>query len=101
MRVIHGAHNSLGLLRFIEAKTRVNGANGVVEFGQKVVGIIETAVDEDIDLGRFKNANSLNSGVEFVDIADLLPEVLNGDTTRDFQALRVVGDSQIFVATLP
>ena len=78
--VVHGAQNALGLLLLSKAETRMNRADGVVEFAQQFVGIVERAVGQDIDFRGFQDADAAQSSVQLVDEADLPPEVF--DRTR-------------------
>ena len=85
---------------FSKAEAGMDGADRVVEFAQQVVGIIERAIGEDIDFGGFQDADAVQAAVQLVDEADLLPEIFDRHAARDFQALRMIGDADVFVAAV-
>ena len=61
--VVHCPQDTLRLLRFSQRKTRMNRADRVVEFAQRIIGIIERAVCENIDFGGFQNSNTIQPTV--------------------------------------
>jgi len=63
------------------------GANGVIEFLQQFVGIIECPVWQDINLGRLQVTDADQAGVQLVDEADLLPQIFSGNAASDLQTL--------------
>ena len=96
--VVHRAHDALGLLLAVQPEARVDRTNRIVELPQEIVRIIQRPVSEDIHLGRFEDPDALRSFIELVDISDLRPQIFDGDAARDFQALRVIRDSDIFIS---
>jgi len=57
----------------------MHGANGVIEFLENHVGIIECPIREDIHLGRLQDTDAGQPGVQLIDVVDLLPQVFNGN----------------------
>ena len=79
----------------------MHGANGVIEFFQQVVGIVERSVRQNIHLGRFQHTDANQARVQFIDEANLLPEVLNRDAASDLQALRMIRDADVLISEIP
>src|ERR1051326_416182 len=75
-------------------------ANGVVEFVQQFVGIVERTIQQDVDLRGFQNADAFEPFVQFIDQANLLSQSWFGKSARDLQALRMVADSDIFETSI-
>ena len=71
--VIHRTQDAFRLFLFSQREARMDRTNRVVEFLQKVIGIIERAVRQDIHFARFQNAEVSQTAVQFVDSADLGP----------------------------
>ena len=96
--IVHGAENALGLLLLVHGEAGVDGADGVVEFAEDFIGVVESAVDEDVDFSGFENANAGELLVELVDGADLFFEALDGESVGDFETGRVVADADVCVS---
>jgi hypothetical protein len=61
--------------------------DGVIQLAQHFVRIIECAVREDIDLGRFEDTNSFEMLIETVDLSNLCPKFIFRNAARDLQTL--------------
>ena len=61
----------------------MHGANGVVEFPQEIIRIIERAVSVYVDLSGLQNPDTNQMPIQFVDEANLLPQIFDGNTSRD------------------
>ena len=79
----------------------MHGTNRVIEFLQKVVGIIERAVCQDIDLGRLQDTDPAQTGVQRIDEADLLPQIFHRNAASDLQALGMIGDADVLISKIP
>ena len=58
------------------------------------------SVGENIDFGRFENANAGRTPVQALDERDLFPKVFDRHAARDLETLRVIRDADIFIAML-
>ena len=97
--VIHRAHDPLRLLDLPKAEARVNRTDGIVQFPQELIRIIERPVCENVHLRGFQNANATHALIELVDVADLFPEIFDQNAASDFQALRMIGDADVLVSS--
>jgi hypothetical protein len=86
-RLSIAAYDALRLRRRIQSESRVNGANGVVQLIEQIVGIIERAVRKDIDCRRLQNAKPAATSVQPVDVTNLRSQVSGRSPAHDFQAL--------------
>ena len=71
-----------------------------VERLDQVVGIVERAVEADVDLRAGEQAEAAFALVPGADLLDPLPEALGGDVVAEAVAGRVVGDRHVGVAAL-
>ena len=61
----------------------MNRTYGVIKLFQQNVRIIERPVRKDIHFTGLKYAKAAEFVIQFVDIADLLPKIVNGNTACD------------------
>jgi len=71
--VIHRAQKALCLLCPFHPEAGMDRADGIVQFTQEVIRIIERSVRQDIHFGGFQNAESPQAAIELVDVSDLGP----------------------------
>ena len=79
----------------------MHGTNRVIEFLQKLVGIIERPICQNIHLGGLQDTDTGQARVQLIDEADLLPQVFNGNAASDLQALGVIRDADVLVSEIP
>ena len=75
-------------------------ADHPVERLDQVVGVVERAVEADVDLRAGEQAEAAFALVPLADLLDPLPEPLGGDVVAEAVAGRVVGDRHVGVAAL-
>ena len=92
------ASSRAGHLLLVVAEGGVDAGDHPVERGQEVVGVVEGAVDADVDLRAGEEAEAALALVPLPDLADPLPEPLLGDVVAEPVAGRVVGDRHVGVA---
>jgi hypothetical protein len=62
--------------------------------------LVERSIRQDIHLTRLEYAKAAKFAVEFVDISDLLPKIVQGNAARDLQAPGMIRDTDIFITAL-
>ena len=78
----------------------VDAGDDPVERLDQVVGVVERAVEADVDLRAGEQAEAALALVPRADLLDPLPEPLGGDVVAEAVAGRVVGDRHVGVAAL-
>src|SRR5438477_113709 len=76
----------------------VDGRHDVVRFGEHVVGKIELAVLEDVELDALQDREAATRRVPLVDRPPLLAEPFGVEPQRHRDPLRVIGDRDVLVA---
>lgn len=59
----HDQEDTLCCCVFSRPKTRMNRANRVAEFAQKIIGIVEGTIGENIDFCRFQNPDTIQTTI--------------------------------------
>src|SRR6185369_8795051 len=72
----------------------------VIKLSKQIVRIIESPIREDIHFTGLQHAKAPQFAVELVDITELLPKVVNGNTARNLQTLGMIRDADIFVTAV-
>ena len=102
MRGGDGEHHPLGHLRLLHPQLRVHAGDHDVESRQHVVGEIERAVLEDVDLHTRQDPEVVpgrrDVGVDRGDLVELLGQPLPVETVGDREASGVIGLHHVLVA---
>ncbi len=85
-------------LGFLEVEDVVHGGDDVIELGQHLVGEVELAVLEDVDLAAGEDVEVGMLRVEFADLFDLLGEAHFVEAVSLERGLGVVGDAEVIKA---
>ena len=101
-RVPDRADHPLGHRRGVHAQLAVHAGHPHVEPGQHLVGLVEGAVVEDVDLDPLEQREPLPAQVvvDRVDDAELAGQPLDAEAVGDGQARRVVGEHLVLVTEL-
>ena len=94
------ASDALGHRLLGDRERGVDAGDDPVERRQQVVGVVERAVEADVDLRAGEQAEAALALVPLADLLDPLPEPLGGDVVAEAVAGGVVGDRQVGVAAL-
>src|SRR5215207_11424593 len=102
VRVFDRGDDAVRHLLFGDVEGGVDAGDDPVEGGDEVVGIVEGAVEADVDLRAGEEPEVLLAVtlVPGADLLDPLPEALGGDVVAEAVAGGVVGDRQVLIATV-
>ena len=99
-RVLDRRQHAGGHLLLGDREGGVDAGDHPVERVDQVVGVVEGAVEADVDLRAGEQAEAALALVPGLDLGDPLPEALGGDVVAEAVTGRVVGDRHVGVAAV-
>ena len=101
MRAGHRQHHAPGHLRALHPQLRVDARDDDVEPAEHVVGHVEAAVLEDVDLHAGEDAERARRfSLSSRDLVELLAQPLGGQAVGDREPRRVIGQDHVLVAEI-
>src|SRR4051812_26293253 len=95
-RMSDGLDNPFGhfFLRLVEM--RMHAADDIIKTRQRLFVIVETAIRENVALDALEEPDSLEAGVQRVDLSLLLANALGAKAVGDAQGLGMIGETEVF-----
>ena len=100
VRILQGLDHPAGDLLARLLLAVVDAGHDPIGLGQHVVGQVEPAAFENVDLDALEHRDAVEPLVELVDFGPLLPQPLGVQPVDHRHALRVVGDGDVLQAAL-